>query len=344
MYAMLNEEQLALRDAVDSLAQSVGVANPVDLDSRDHAKTWSAMQQMGLLELRHRDEGQPAASGVEIMVCAQSLAAGLVPAPFLPAAVLAVELLELAGAPSDWVASATADGPAYGLLMSPDLASLATVASQDSLVWGGPGTRYVLALDGSGDDVRLVRLSVTEPWGENVSVDLTRGLYALPGHDVEVVGDSLSPEDLDTWRALALAAICADTVGTMRRALDGVVAYSKERIAYGVPIGSFQAIQHMAAETLVTIEAAYGATCYAAWCVDETDSTTALLAARTAKAYCASVSRTAAENVMQMYGGVGQTWEHIAHFYTRRVLVNTLLFGDEDTQLAAIADARLGGN
>jgi alkylation response protein AidB-like acyl-CoA dehydrogenase len=59
------------------------------------------------------------------------------------------------------------------------------------------------------------------------------------------------------------------------------------------------------------------------------------------KAYASRQFLGVAETVMQMYGGIGQTWEHIAHFYARRILLNRFLLGDAQLQLAAIADQRL---
>ncbi|GAA2828087.1 acyl-CoA dehydrogenase [Kribbella solani] len=333
MYALLNSEQLALQETVEALATAVGITNPVDLEDRDPAHAWVQLEQMGLLELRRRDGAAPIAGGVEVMVVAQALAWGLVPVPYVPSAVLATELLSLAKVSDDRVG---------GLLLRPDLTGLADSDGwSDALIWGGPGTSSVLALD---DGARLVRHTLSQPLSGNRSVDLTQGLWdTVPGAREEL-GEPIPGERLDAWLALALSTISADMVGIMRRALHGAIAYSKERIAYGQPVGSFQAIQHLAAETHVTIEAAYSTVCYAAWCVDETDPAEALLAARTAKAYCASVARTATENVMQIYGGVGQTWEHPAHFYTRRALLGTLLFGDENAQLAEIARTRLGGS
>ena len=93
---------------------------------------------------------------------------------------------------------------------------------------------------------------------------------------------------------------------------------------------------------LVQVEAAQSVNCYAAWAVDQLDADEALLAARTAKAYASSVALPVTETVMQVYGGIGQTWEHIAHVYTRRALVGARLFGDEAYQLQQIADVRLG--
>ena len=149
------------------------------------------------------------------------------------------------------------------------------------------------------------------------------------------------PEAYTRWQALAITTVCADAVGAMRSGLQGVVEYSKERIQYGVPIGSFQAIQHLCAEACVQTEGASSATKYAAWAVDELEPEEALLAARTAKAYTCSVARQVPETVMQVYGGIGQTWEHIAHLFTRRALLDRLLFGDQNEQLSRIADARL---
>jgi alkylation response protein AidB-like acyl-CoA dehydrogenase len=123
-----------------------------------------------------------------------------------------------------------------------------------------------------------------------------------------------------------------------------VVEYSKTRIQYGVPIGSFQAVQHMCAEMLVETEAAASVTNYAAWAVDELDAGAGLLAARTAKAYCAPVAKQVGEMLMQAYGGIGQTWEHEAHLRTRRVMFDRKIFGDEAYQLLAIADLRMGLN
>jgi alkylation response protein AidB-like acyl-CoA dehydrogenase len=130
----------------------------------------------------------------------------------------------------------------------------------------------------------------------------------------------------------------------MRQGLTDVVEYAKQRYQYGVPVGSFQAVQHLCAEALVAVEGADSTVKYAAWAVDELEPADALLAARTAKAYTGITARTVPETIMQVYGGIGQTWEHIAHFVNRRAMLDRQVFGDDDVQLSAIADARLGGN
>lgn len=339
MYALLDEDQQSLKDAVTSVAGTVGLVNPSDLGERTPDQAWKALAQMGLLELRRREDGEPPASGVEVMVTCEELGAHLVPGAYLPAAILTTELLTIGGAPETWLDEAVAS-PTYAIGLRPDLVDIASVDCHDVVVWGGEQVQHVLLLATVDGVTRLARAAITEPLPENGSVDLTQGLWSITIPPAEILDSPISAGDLDGWRSLALASICADTVGLMRAALRGAVDYSKDRIAYGVPIGSFQAIQHLAAETLVSIEGAYAATSYAAWCVDA-DPDARLLAARTAKAYTASIARTATENVMQIYGGVGQTWEHIAHFYTRRALLNTHLLGDATNHLERIGQQQM---
>ena len=148
-------------------------------------------------------------------------------------------------------------------------------------------------------------------------------------------------EILDRWLALTLSAVCADTIGVMEGALNTAVKYSLERVAFGVPIGSFQSLQHMCADAFAEIQAASNLTKFAAWSVDEVPGAEALLRARVAKAYCAAAVRHVTETAAQIFGGIGHTWEHIMHFYIRRGAADRELLGGESYQLRLIADARL---
>ena len=156
--------------------------------------------------------------------------------------------------------------------------------------------------------------------------------------------DRLPRGKFDSWLALALTVVSADIVGALQHGLDEVVAYTKERVQYGVPVGSFQAVQHLCAEALVAVEASSSTVKYAAWAVDELDPAEALVAARTAKAYSGITARTVAETIMQVYGGIGQTWEHIAHFVARRTYLDRSLFGDDALQLTGHRRCSLGGH
>jgi alkylation response protein AidB-like acyl-CoA dehydrogenase len=144
------------------------------------------------------------------------------------------------------------------------------------------------------------------------------------------------------WQALALALVCADMVGTCAAALEGAVAHACEREQFGRPVGSFQAVQQLCADQLVSVEGGRSIMWQAAWAVDELEPAEALALARVAKAYCAEMGRTVCETAIQVWGGLGMTWECPAHRYLRRALLDRQLFGDDRVQLAAIAHDRLG--
>jgi alkylation response protein AidB-like acyl-CoA dehydrogenase len=113
-------------------------------------------------------------------------------------------------------------------------------------------------------------------------------------------------------------------------------------VQFGRPIGSFQAVQQLCADQHVTIESARSITWQAAWAVDALDPAEALGLARVAKAWCAAAARPVCEAAIQVWGGLGITWECEAHRYLRRALVDRALLGDERTHLAAIAPAPTG--
>ncbi|EPL15592.1 acyl-CoA dehydrogenase family protein [Pseudomonas sp. CF161] len=342
MLALFNEEQLMFESTAKRLAQSIGISNPHDLQTQEPILGWQMLTDVGMLGLRMRDRGVPLASGVEVMIAAQALGTTLTPQPFI-AAVLAGELLALAGAPQALIEDLAAGVTRYGLLLDRTLEHLAAPNEAGSIAWDIEGAQYALGLS-EGQVVRVSLDQGFEP-GHDVA-DLTRGLLHWRSTTLvaEPIGKPLTSEQLKRWLALALTIVSADIVGVLAGAQAGAVAYSKERVQYGVLIGSFQAVQHLCAEMFVQQQAAQSITCYAAWAVDQLDADEALLAARTAKAYAAAAALPVSETVMQVYGGIGQTWEHIAHVYTRRAMLNARMFGDEQHQLQQIANARLGAH
>ncbi|GAT05542.1 acyl-CoA dehydrogenase family protein [Mycolicibacterium fortuitum] len=155
-------------------------------------------------------------------------------------------------------------------------------------------------------------------------VDLTRstvGVVEVPAQLAE-----LSREDALRWQALALAASSADLVGAARGAHALAVDYAKVREQYGSTIGSYQAVAHLLAEGLALIEGSISVLRHAAWAVDELPAEEAVRAGKIAKIYCARAARTVCETAIQVHGGIGNTWECLAHVYLRRVLVATELW------------------
>jgi len=133
------------------------------------------------------------------------------------------------------------------------------------------------------------------------------------------------------------AALAAEQVGGSAHALDATVAYVAQRHQFGRPIGSFQAVKHRLADLLVEIEAARSAAAYAAASVAGTPDELAV-AAGAAQVVCSETFRRAAEEYVQLHGGIGFTWEHPAHLYLRRARSAEVLFGTPDDHRARLGE------
>lgn len=153
---------------------------------------------------------------------------------------------------------------------------------------------------------------------------------------------TLSADDVTAWTALAVTLTAADLVGAMEGAVALTTEYAKNRRQYNAAIGSYQAVQHLLAEAAALIEGAISALLHAAWAVDALPPSEALAAAAVAKAFAARAARTVCETSIQVHGGIGNTWECMAHVYLRRCLLSTQLFGDDHVQLSLLASHRWG--
>jgi alkylation response protein AidB-like acyl-CoA dehydrogenase len=99
------------------------------------------------------------------------------------------------------------------------------------------------------------------------------------------------------------------------------------RVAFGRPIGTYQAVKHKCADMLVAVENAKSITYYAAWAADQ-DAPDAALAAAMAKAFVSDAYRKVAGDGIQVHGGIGFTWEHDLHLYFKRAKGSEVAFGD----------------
>lgn len=133
--------------------------------------------------------------------------------------------------------------------------------------------------------------------------------------------------------------MAADALGAASRLLDKTVGYVGERRQFGVPVGSFQAVKHGAAEMLVDVEASRSAVMYAAWSVAEREEDAALQASIAKSIACAAAVRVA-DKPLFPHGAIGYTWEHDLQFPFKRIKSDALLFGSPDAHRELIA-ARL---
>jgi alkylation response protein AidB-like acyl-CoA dehydrogenase len=136
----------------------------------------------------------------------------------------------------------------------------------------------------------------------------------------------ISAEHANRWQALTLVATTADLLGAARGAHALACDYAKIRAQYGHQIGTYQAVSHPLAEGLALIEGSVSVLRHAAWAVDEAAPDDAIRAAKLAKVYCARAARIVCETSIQVHGGIGNTWDCLAHVYLRRVLAATELF------------------
>lgn len=286
MDVRLTSEQQQLRDAAARLADDFGPGSVADLDDESRrARLAKTVDATGWRSLR-----SDGASGVEVALVAEEFARGLVDVPFL-GPVLADDLHRLLG--NDPLPASVAIG------------------------------ELVIDADGAGTALRLAGTTV-ESLGVGAAreaADLTRVTAAVSGH-ADAVGE-LTAEQAQRWYALALAVTTADLVGAARGAHTLATEYAKVREQYGAAIGSYQAVAHMLAEGLALIEGSVSVLRHAAWAVDELPVDEAVEAAKVAKIYCARAALAVCEMSIQVHGGIGNTWECLAHVYLRRVLAAT---------------------
>ncbi|MGH9275264.1 MAG: acyl-CoA dehydrogenase family protein [Acidimicrobiales bacterium] len=340
MDVRLSPEQHALRDAAAQVADRLGPRAVGQLDDVERVgKLDAAIAASGWRELRCAEEGDaPLASGVEAALVAEELGRGLADAPFL-GPTLAAELRRLAGAPMAAGAETIALAPGMG-----ELACVATGAipiGRVAIDAHGAATALVLLPAPTGHVLgEIVLQPVDSP------IDLTRP-GAVPKSPPVALADqrrTLTDADLARWTALGLALTSADLVGVMRGAVQLSCDYATERRQYGAAIGSFQAVQHLLADAFVAMEGSRSAALHAAWAVDALPADDALAAGAVAKAYCARAARSVCETAIQVHGGIGNTWECLAHVYLRRALLSSDVLGGAGASLARVlAHHGIGG-
>jgi alkylation response protein AidB-like acyl-CoA dehydrogenase len=194
------------------------------------------------------------------------------------------------------------------------------------------GVRRFFAVDTAQPGVTVT----VEPWR-----DITRQVCTVVLDDAE--GALLGAGGHGLWpfvRDRALLAISAENAAGLRHVLDVTADYARERVAFGKPIGAYQAIKHSLADMLGQAECARTAVLYAAWALSEGDSRGSLAAAM-AKAYSGDAYVEAAHRSIQIFGAIGFTWEMPNHLYLKRARGNAELFGAAREHRSRVIDLAL---
>ena len=341
MDVRLSAEQATLRDSAVQIVERLGPTSVRQLeDTERRAKLDAAVETSGWRELRTAaEDGTPWASAVEAALVGEELGRGLADTPFL-GPTLAAELRRLAGAPPADRRETVVLGGGFSELAHAERETLGPSA----VAVDAEGAAVALLLLPAVDGTALGSVAVDELAR---GVDLTRPVATWAGPPkIEPVRDQarvLDLDDLERWRSLGLALTCADLVGVTRGALAMTVEYAKTRRQYDAPIGSFQAVQHLLADACVAAEGSRSVALHAAWAVDALAPADALAAASVAKAYCARAARSVCETAIQVHGGIGNTWDCLAHVFLRRALLSTEILGGVGDSLERVLVAHGAG-
>jgi alkylation response protein AidB-like acyl-CoA dehydrogenase len=321
-------EQEELRRAVrDVGADHAGPAQrrrALDTPTGHDAALWQVLTELGLPAFGVPEQrGGPGGSFVDAAVVLEEAGRALFAVPLLPTLVagFATDDEELHTALAGGAVATVgvgAPGVPVGHVLAGGIADWLVLAAPDGLYAGR-------AADAERD--------------EQPTLDPTRrqATVTLPAAATRQVGDAAASGRAVDLMRIALA---VEAVGVARWCVATTVDYLKTRVQFERPIGSFQALQHRAADLVVRLESAASAAYYAAWAAADSPAELPVVAPL-ALSVCADAAYRIAADTIQLHGGIGFTWEHDAHLYFKRATATRLILGDTHEQRRLVA-ARSG--
>ncbi len=371
MHFEFTEEQRLLKESVDRfVASRYAAAKRQDYAGAPEGwsrTVWQEMADLGLLALPFSDEdGGLNAGPIELMIVMEAFGRGPVLEPYLSTVVLGGTILRHA---SDavlrqrLVAEIAAGRMVLGFAHSEraaryDLSDVQTTAKRSAGGWTIDGPK-AFVLHGDSADRLIVSARVGGPRRSSAGI----GLFLV---DPQSAGVTLHPyatqdgrraaditfanaeaeavlREADGHAAIAeaadraIAALAAETVGALGEMQTLTLEYLRTRKQFGVAIGSFQALQHRAADMLVSLELARSMALYGAMMATSADPSARGDAMSAVKVQIGKSAKLVAEQAVQLHGGIGVTSEYALGNYFKRVAVNELLFGDVEHHLGLLA-------
>jgi alkylation response protein AidB-like acyl-CoA dehydrogenase len=295
-------------------------------------RLWTEAAGYGWLAIGVPEEdGGSGGSLVDACLIAEQLASHLVPLPFVGNAILAAQAAALFGSAEqrDRIHAGLANGgERYAVVVDDALRWSPGITSGYAFEWL-PGA---VPLTVSGNDLRLLDPGRVEPAD---CQDHQRRVGRVAAGAADTTPD---PELTQRFRAIAMVATAAALTGYMDGALRDALEHAKRRVQFGRSIASFQAIQHMCADMLIDLEASRTATYGAAWSVDNAEADAGLAAAAVAKAWAAPAAIRVCHAAIQIFGGMGFTWECNAHLYLRSAIMCGNSFDTETSALDLVVE------
>jgi pimeloyl-CoA dehydrogenase small subunit len=371
----LSEEQRLLKDSVDGLlndSYDFESRKKYGKEKGGWSKSvWNKLAEQGLLGLPFsEDDGGFGAGAVETMIVMEALGKALLLEPYLATVVLGGGFLRRGGSAEQKAAHIPGiiDGSktmAFAQLEKNsryDLHDVATSAKKKGDGWVINGEKFVV-LNGETADTLVV--TARTKGGQR---DLSGiGVFLVPGNAKGVskkgypTQDGLHAADItftgvevgadaaigDPENGLGLIeqvvddariAMCAEAVGAMDESLKSTVEYLKTRTQFGVPIGSFQVLQHRAADMFVAVEQARSMSMYATMAADFDDPKERANAVAAAKVQIGRSGKFVGQQAIQLHGGIGMTMEaRIGHYFKRLTMIENT-FGDSDYHLRRVSE------
>jgi pimeloyl-CoA dehydrogenase small subunit len=371
----LSEEQRLLKDSVDGLlsdSYDFEQRKKYVAEKGGWSKAvWSKLAEQGLLGLPFSEEdGGFGAGAIETMIVMEALGKALVVEPYLATVVLGGGFLRRGGSAQQKAAyiPSIIDGSktlAFAQLEKNsryDLGDVSTTAKKKGDGWVIDGEKFVV-LNGDTADTLIVTARTKGGQRDRNGI----GVFLVPANakGVTVKGyptqDSLHAGDItfasvevgadaaigDPENALPLIeqvvddariAMCAEAVGAMDESLKSTVEYLKTRTQFGVAIGTFQTLQHRAADMFVALEQARSMSMFATMAGDFTDAKERANAVAAAKVQIGKSLKFVGQQAIQLHGGVGMTMEFkIGHYFKRLTMIENT-FGDTDYHLRRVSE------
>ena len=372
----LSEEQRLLKDSVDGLLESsydFDQRKKYSAEKGGWSKSvWNKLAEQGLLGLPFsEDDGGFGAGAIETMIVMEALGKALVVEPYIATVVLGGGFLRHGGSAAQKAAyiPSIIDGSktlAFAQLEKNsryDLGDVSTTAKKKGAGWVIDGEKFVV-LNGQSADTLIV--SARTKGGQRDRSGI--GVFLVPSNSKGIslksypTQDGLHAADMtfsgvevgadaaigDPENALPLIeqvvdeariAMCAEAVGAMDESLKATVEYLKTRTQFGVAIGTFQTLQHRAADMFVALEQARSMSMFATMASDFKNAKERSNAVAAAKVQIGKSLKFVGQQAIQLHGGVGMTMEYkIGHYFKRLTMIENT-FGDTDYHLQRVTEA-----
>ncbi|MGC2812643.1 MAG: pimeloyl-CoA dehydrogenase small subunit [Bradyrhizobium sp.] len=372
----LSEEQRLLKESVDGLLTDT---YDFDQRKKYMAEkggwskaVWSKLAEQGLLGLPFSEaDGGFGAGGVETMIVMEALGKALVLEPYLATVVIGGGFLRHGGSAEQKATQIPGiiDGSktfAFAQLEKNsryDLQDVSTTAKKKGAGWVIDGEKFVVL---NGETADMLVVSARTRGGQRDRDGI--GIFLVPGnasgtakkgyptqdglHAADIsftaveVGANAVIGDPDNGLPLlervvdeARTALCAEAVGAMDESLKTTVEYLKTRKQFGVPIGSFQTLQHRAADMFVAVEQARSMSMFATMASEFDDAKERATAVAAARVQIGKSAKFVGQQSIQLHGGIGMTQEaKIGHYFKRLTMIENT-FGDTDYHLRRVTDS-----